>query len=234
MNKLFKITPNTTRKVVDVGTLGFVTFYPYIRLLCWCYRVDRSNYMQLAKRIRSLWIKNGKKFLVLYLKDCVLIVQKYIAREPIYVIVDRPIGIVGGLPSIIPGPFRLAIRRGDRDSIRAVLGLLSIYRVLMIPTTLKLQTITGPFTGIEDSLPNLEISRALNELGYKPFPVGKDPIEIARLNTAGPNVNPSIFGVNFDTIAWMRSGMLLDLYRFISLIDGETSLFLELFKKQVE
>jgi len=102
-----------------------------------------------------------------------------------------------------------------------------------VPSVLKLETITDPFRGISETLPHLELSRALSELRFPMFIVGKHPMKIVRLNTAGPNSNPSVFGATLDTIAWMRSLLLPDLLRFIELVDGPSSQFGDLFKSQV-
>lgn len=67
--------------------------------------------------------------------------------------------LTNGLPRIIPVSDRALIRRGDVRVIRFWLSLFNLYRILKIPGVLKLQTITGEFTGSSSHLENM-IARA--------------------------------------------------------------------------
>jgi len=138
-----------------------------------------------------------------------------------------PIGIVAGLPSIIPGSLRLLIKAGDREVIRRCLAFLVIYRVLKIPSVLKLGTITDPFKGIYTSIPSLEIGRV-----FRSFPNPKlelrGTMKLLKITTAGPNGNPSILNVFSDITVWISSPLLPDLLRFVALVDGPDSSFLKL------
>lgn len=136
-----------SRTVDSVGYLHLSMFYSYCRLLVWCLRLDRRRYMLLATRMAKIWSKSGSLFLVRYLKEAHLVVQKYVSQE-VMEVSSFPLGIVSGLPSIIPGSLRLDIKAGDRNAIRGCLAFLAIFRVLKVPSTLKLQTITDPFTGV--------------------------------------------------------------------------------------
>jgi hypothetical protein len=49
-----------------------------------------------------------------------------------------------GLPRVIPSEIRKRINQGDRVLLRIWVSWFSIYRVLAIPGTLKLKTITAP------------------------------------------------------------------------------------------
>jgi hypothetical protein len=69
-----------------------------------------------------------------------------------------PLKLVGGLPGIIPGPLRTVVRRfGDPKIIRAVLTVISIYKVFRARPHLKVESITNPFTGIVDSFPEIRL-----------------------------------------------------------------------------
>lgn len=69
-----------------------------------------------------------------------------------------PLKLVGGLPGIIPGPLRIVIRRfGDPKIIRAVLTVISLYKVLRARPNLKVESITNPYTGLVDSFPEIRL-----------------------------------------------------------------------------
>jgi hypothetical protein len=86
------------------------------------------------------------------LKECVRLYQHYLAGRPEYLSKDIPIAIAGGIPSIIPGSLRLEIKRRNVDVIKCVFTILSVYRVMKVPGTLKLNTITDPFKGLNESI----------------------------------------------------------------------------------
>jgi hypothetical protein len=70
--------------------------------------------------------------------------QHYIAGHPQLSSIDIAVGLNGGIPSIIPGDLRLLIKRRDPVVVRFILTVFSLYRVVKIPGTLKLNSIT-PF-----------------------------------------------------------------------------------------
>nr|UPW42105.1 MAG: putative RNA dependent RNA polymerase [Inner Mongolia sediment mitovirus 2] len=221
-----KITRNhLIRKVEAVGFLHPRMFWSFCRLLIWSLRLDKRSYMLLAKRIHHLGYFSGTQFQVKYLKEAYLIVQKFVSGQNMNVS-SYPIGIVAGLPSIIPGNLRLLLRRRDPVAIRGCLAFLSIFRILKVPTVLKLQTITDPFKGISESLPALEIGRVFKSLRHWRFKT-KEPLEFLRLNTAGPNGHaPNIFNLYKDLGAWYASPLRPSLERFITLLEGPASPFL--------
>jgi len=106
------------------------------------------------------------------------------------------VGIAGGLPTIIPGSLRLLIRAGDSSTIRAVLTLLSVYRVISIPVQLKLGTITDPFKGQSETLPKYELIKAVREITNRIL-VNKLRIDlnVLQLGSAGPNSSISALGI---------------------------------------
>jgi hypothetical protein len=129
----------------------------------------------------------------------VRVLQAFVSGRPIYSTNEFIVGLVGGLPSILPGKLRTLIRSGDAKTIRGVLSLLQVYRVLKVPGKLKLGTITDPFKGLDPSLPKYEILRAIRELGHlKPK---LHPVTLKYLNTAGPNHSTSMLGIWKDLIA---------------------------------
>jgi len=106
------------------------------------------------------------------------------------------VGITGGLPSILPGPLRLLMRKMDLLTFRGVLTLLSVYRVMKIPVLLKLETITAPFKGQSDLLPQYELIKATREITSKIL-VDKFSLalDVLQLGSAGPNYSISALGI---------------------------------------
>lgn len=105
-----------------------------------------------------------------------------------------PIGIVTGLPSIIPGPLRLLLKKRDPVAIRGCLAFLALFRILKVPSILKLETITKPFSGLYPSVPSLEIGKVFKTLHHPQFKL-KRPLDFVRANTAGPNGAPSVLNI---------------------------------------
>jgi len=88
---------------------------------------------------------SGVKGLVLYLKTAQLLLMQSQAGMVIENprILGAPVGRNrGGMPTIIPAHHRARIRMGDTALLRVWVSLLSLYRVLAFPGTLKLATIT--------------------------------------------------------------------------------------------
>jgi hypothetical protein len=146
----------------------------------------------LYDRIHHLYSKNGKVFLVLYCKECTRIIQKFVSGHPELVTNQFPIGLKGGLPSIIPGTLRSLIRSGDQVTTRGILSVFALYRIFKIPGVLKLNTITDPFTGLDESVPVYECIRAVNEIGRIKI---LHKFRLLFLSSAGPNSSVSFLGL---------------------------------------
>jgi hypothetical protein len=110
----------------------------------------------------------------------------YVSENPCFVSETLPVSITGGLPRIIPGSLRLSLRSKDRMTMRAVLSVCSVYRIIKIPGKTKLETITDPFKGQSESLPFYEIKEATSELRNENS-LDLKPIRLRCLSTAGPN-----------------------------------------------
>lgn len=91
-------------------------------------------------------------------------VQKYVAGVNVEATNAFPLALTGGLPRIIPGPLRSEIRKGNPEVIRMVLTALAVFRIIKCPGNLKLGTITDPFKGISEVLPDYEVSLALKSV----------------------------------------------------------------------
>jgi hypothetical protein len=85
--------------------------------------------------------------------------------HPVFITDVMPIGLAGGLPTIIPGTLRTLLRSKGPSTIRGVLSTLAIYRIMKMPCKLKLESITDPFKGIPGTLPKFEVINGLAVLG---------------------------------------------------------------------
>jgi hypothetical protein len=83
------------------------------------------------------------------------------------------------LPRMIPIYLRTRIRQGDTSTIRIVLTILNLYRVLPYPGKVKLSTITDPFSGFISKEMTLFIPIFLSYLKLKPFEFKWNPFVIA-------------------------------------------------------
>ncbi|AGC24232.1 RNA-dependent RNA polymerase [Sclerotinia sclerotiorum mitovirus 3] len=196
------------------AALSLKLWYPYVRLLIWSLRLDKPSFMKFATRIESLWIHNGLIFTVKYLKECLRICQHFVSGNPVLVTTEMPISIVRGIPTIIPGNLRLLMHSRDLSVIRGVLSLLSVFRIMKIPSTLKLESITGPFTGLDSTLPKYELIKIKQVLPV--FPQIK-PIKLKLLRSAGPNCKVSMLGIWLDIKAWSQHPNFKVLIEFIQL-----------------
>lgn len=224
-------------KVGKVPSLTVKYVIPFTIALTWLLRLPKEPFMVFASRIIHIWSHNGPTFVVNYLKECANIVMHYVSGSPIYVTNSYIIGLSAGLPKIIPGSLRLLIKKGDQNIIRGVLSVLQMYRVIKIPTKLKLETITSPFKGMYPSIPSLELRIALERLGV---PSTQQDVHLGHLKvkeinlstTAGPNSAKALFGLNEDLMAYLRNPELLNtLIKYLKLTGSYR--FLDMVKDQV-
>lgn len=128
-------------------------FSKVIKVITWIFSISSSqHYFAMSDRISFLVKKGGPTHTVKYLKECTRIVQKFIAGQPCNTSEGVPVNIVKGLPRMIPGPLRVLIRAGDTDTIRAVLSVLTLYKILRCRPTLKINSITDPFNGFSRTI----------------------------------------------------------------------------------
>jgi hypothetical protein len=169
---------------------------------------DTSAFRLLVTRMQFLWRKSGKKFLVLYLKECVRIVLGFVNSAPVTpqkggveVRVSR-----AGLPTIIPGVLRKAIlafkfEGGYRNTLtlRAVLTILSFYRVMNFVAKPNIGTITGAFEGVSPLLDVIELGKVLPL-----FKIGKlGSLHWGISESAGPNGPKATWFSGADAVAFL-------------------------------
>lgn len=102
--------------------------------------------------------RHGSEFVVKYLKACNLAVSKFLAGQPLSSLrelePDLPLPRLSksGLPAIIGTRDRRSISDNSVKVIRLWLTLFSLYRVIIIPSKAKLNTITDPYSGSQEQL----------------------------------------------------------------------------------
>lgn len=114
-----------------------------------------------------------------------------------------------GLPLFLPGPLRsiFSMLNGDNHAlalrvIKVTLTVLSVYRVIGCAPILRLETVTGPFTGLSATLPIGEVRQVIDWL---PGLLKIRPISWVHLSeSAGPNSKHATWSCGLDAIAFLR------------------------------
>jgi len=193
--------------------------------------------MKLGRRIERLVKLSGFTFTVQYLKEALRLCQKALAGEPTRSSHEPRVAVRRGLPLIIPGSLRLLMEAKDIRVIRAVLTLVSVFRVFPSWPKFKLETITGPHTGLIKDLPEMAsiLPRLRNFMGPKArnyFKEDKSPFVVGRrlltLTSAGPNSGNQLVGYSHDALALSEHTDLLDAYAKFCARTSHMSLWLKL------
>jgi hypothetical protein len=195
------------------------------------------TYLAFLHRLQK---KNGLTYMVKFMKSAQVLMMQALGGQRLYNL--NPLGprlarTNAGLPRVIPALHRVAIRRGDRWTVRLWQSLFGLYRVIEIPGVLKLKTITAPSTMegwvlcefskfviehwkvVLPKLFNGAVARAygpsgplsfLKGLKARPFLVSKSTSAIRRDSEAMSNHSPissSPSGVLASAILWRRSSL---------------------------
>jgi len=172
-------------------------------------------FKELVTRIQTLGRKSGKKFLCLYLKECVRIMIHFLNRDEY---TCRPGGVIvkvcrSGLPKIIPWPLRKILLEYIQGRtlkgtlvLRCTLTVLSLYRVLQFRCLPNLSSITDEFRGVSDTLENKELGTVLAW-----FPkIFLGPSKMVLSESKGPNGPRATWFAGADAIAlgWNTSVLI--------------------------
>jgi len=182
------------------------SFIRVIKVITWILSIsDSQHYFTLNDRIEFLLKKSGPTFVVKYLKEATRITQKFIAGQPQSVSLGISVSIVNGLPKLVPGKLRSLIRSNDPLTIRAVLTVLTLYKILKCRPTLKINSITDPFSGFSRVLNPILVKEALSR-----FPKGNLGVShtIVSVN-AGPNHSKAYLSLPADAYALYKKPRIL-------------------------
>jgi hypothetical protein len=167
-----------------------------------------TEFKTLTTRMVTLWRASGKKFLVAYLKETVRMVIAFL-NHSLYTLPkggtearkDRR-----GLPTIVPGKLRHHIRLARDEGVwysvlvtRAVLTILSFYRVMSYSTKPSLKSITDSFGGVDPLFPSGELGVVLTL--FPKVSLGKPTLFISE--SAGPNGPKATWFSAIDAISFL-------------------------------
>jgi hypothetical protein len=105
--------------------------------------------MGYAKFVVRLQRRSGWQYVVVYLKACSVLLQQAAGGQKIANTRDLKAAVSrtrSGIPRVIPRVMRIAIRSGDIWTIRLWLTFFGLYRVVEIPSIVKLGAVANPST----------------------------------------------------------------------------------------
>jgi len=151
----------------------------------------------------SLKRRHGAKYVVLYLKASQLAVQKFIAGTPVSslkeLMGDMPCRRLDsrGLPMVIPFADRKLIAAGSASITRCWLTLFSVYRVIRIPGTLKLSTITDNLSVPDINLVIIgsQLADLAKGFSYRFPEIDQEDSELLFIEKASPSHKTSWIGM---------------------------------------
>lgn len=199
-----KIFHTAKRQVSTKRWLRLVELNAYCLVPVWATGLKdqwKICFQPLVQRIKFLWKSSGRVFLVGYLKESTRIVVLWAAGLP-YTVQPNGVRVArsrSGLPLILPARLRSLIssyrRLGSNRgwvALRVALTILSVYRVIGCPPVLKIETITSPFDGQEQTLPSWEVRQSVLRLG----------VTLKGLRSASPNLFSEAAGPNYPRATW--------------------------------
>lgn len=146
----------TDLQAIEAFFLGRTAF-----ISAWCFRSTSLKFRSggftrvklFLKHYEKLLKKHGDSDTILILKSYSVLIQKSIGRDYSQPTSKR-VKTLLNFPSFISRMDIQKMRGGDVKLIQFWLTILSIYRILEVPGTLKLETITNSFTGIRKTAPH--------------------------------------------------------------------------------
>jgi hypothetical protein len=189
-----------------------------------------GHFKELITRMQTLGRKSGKKFLVMYLKECVRMVIHFVNHQ-LYVPHKGGVEVRRsrvGLPTIIPGPLRRFIMdfvhgptMQNTLVLRTILTVLSMYRVLQFRNLPDISSVTNGFSG---TFKVFETQELLKVLKWFPKLILK-PVKTVISEAAGPNgpratwwAGADAIALGFHTsqwVAWVRSAIYIGRYGLV-------------------
>lgn len=170
-----------------------------------------SSIYIMINRMNHIRKKNGLSFLAKYLKACHIICVKSVAKDTTGFhsnSFEPKVSLTkAGLPRIIPSYLRVLIRTNHIWSIKLVLTIFNLYRVLPYPGTVKLSTITADSGfSISDDM-RLFIKEYLSLLNnptftwhYNPFAIkAKGSIVVGKGNSTS-GIIPSLLALKMSDV----------------------------------
>jgi len=192
--QMFKhlFSPRLRRKLPSKVWINSKEFNSYFRLVVWITstKQHKEELLFLMSKIKHLYRKSGSNFTFLYLKECNRLIIRSLAGQGEAkflkgICVSRD---AHGLPHIIPSKLRRSFGE-DQSVVRAVLSLVSMYRVMSTKVRPKLDTIVQPFNGVALTLSGLK--EALRSLNFGTIYPSLRRATLLKIESAGPNAHKS-------------------------------------------
>lgn len=180
--------------------------------------LNKSNFVFLY-RIIALGKKNGLGYTARYLKACHVITVRFISGYTADLssgTFDPRVSLTrGGLPRIIPSYLRQRLYEGDVWSIRWILTIFNLYRVLPYPGVLKLNTITDP-SNEDISIKSIEFVSVFikDRLRLPPFEFKFRPFAIKSKGSLTDSGGNSVSGLLLSLIALRFNPSLWDSFKW--------------------
>jgi hypothetical protein len=162
------------------------------------------------------------------------VTQKFIAGQPCALSEGVSLSLINGLPRLIPGHLRMKIRSGDLVTVRAVLTVLTLYKILKCRPKLKLNSITDPFSGLSRTLHPLAVKSVISLLPKKSNPFkpwipptygNKGYIRTIVSVNAGPNHKKAFMSLPYDALALSGKARILLALRVLAEYFGGTHIY---------
>lgn len=170
----------------------------------------KKGFEPLLTRVLTLWRNNGSTFVVQYLSEVSKVLVCWAGNEKyVPTVKSATVSVTRqGLPGIIPVILRSIILQlktndsiGSRIVFRAVLTVLSCYRVIGCYPKFKLDSIVSGFTGVSPTIPKEELRLFCNTLP-KVLTLSGIP-NLKKINeSSGPNYAKATWGSPLDAIAF--------------------------------
>jgi len=164
----------------------------------------------LSDTLLRFWKNNGPRWVAIYLSEACRIIVLWVNGTP-YVPSSDAVRVRltrSGLPVFLPGPLRKIfhlLRSEDHayalKVIRVTLSVLSVYRVIGCVPALKLETITGPFSGATATLLLWEVTKAVNMLP-RLLVLGRFTWKFLS-ESSGPNHKKSTWSAGLDAVSFL-------------------------------
>jgi hypothetical protein len=168
----------------------------------------KKGFQPLYLNIKEIWVKSGPKFTSQYLSECSRALVCWSGNEKFVRDKTRIALTHAGLPKILPIYLRRLLSgfKLGKDSsklvLRAVLTVLSVYRVIGCGPIFKWETITDPFKGISPVLPEMELRRVIAHI--RPIRKLSQPKFEEISSSSGPNYPKATWSSAIDAIALLH------------------------------
>jgi hypothetical protein len=237
LTKEFSVRGKTVLKWLSAGSLADLFGALAWRLILACFpnKVRLVNRLKVVNMFRgylfSMYRHHGATYTIKYLKASSLAISKAIGKCKLESLRELEPDLAlprltsSGLPRFIPSRDRRLIIGGSVPVIRFYMTLFSVYRVISIPGTLKLGTITQGPTVSQDSLAKVavELQSVIRPSMFN-LSILRRPGRFLWLETASPSHKVSWTGIVAVPGLLENHGLADTLIGVLTILGGKESL----------